>query len=705
MEPESNHKSKLDISILINKAKTADYKKIFETILHDLKLAIIYNRQFIVYILLSLLSCILIRQFTIGGFFSFEPLFFDMTVIILAGSLSFFLRPKNRFIYLQILLIIITIMNVINGIYYDFYDFASFSLLASLGQASEVTGAIFEKLKPWHFIYIIMPIIFKIYNSSLKSKDYFNRVEQETSNKRQLVEVLIIGGICLFINMANLDKTDISRLNKQWNRGYVVERFGIIIYQGNDLYQTIRSHLLSVFGYEEAAKNFINYYETNPYQESNNKYTNLLKGYNVITIHMESIMQFLIDYKINGVEVTPNLNKLVKDSMYFDNFYAQVSSGTSSDTEFTYNTSLLPVQLGTVNVSYFNRSYITLQTLLREKGYYSFSMHANKSSMWNRSKMHPSLGYQKFYSEEYFDIDERIGLGLTDASFFTQLEPKIEKINEFVKGHEEYKNWTGTLITLTNHTPFNIQDYVDEPENLLDVRYHTGKLDDNGEEIIFDYLEGSTIGNYLKSAHYADECLGAYIDYVKEHDEYKNTVFVLYGDHAAQLSRTQFKTLFNYDYENGIEYEEGQEGYVEHDYYANELFKKVPLIIWTPNEDKNKKLKGKFSYPMGMIDVLPTIGNMLDIDNKYALGHDIFEIKNKNIIIFPNGNFLTNKVYYYNSKNEYKIISEDQILDDDYIEKTKSYSEEILNLSNDIIVYNLIIKAGNKVGDVENGEE
>ena len=32
---------------------------------------------------------------------------------------------------------------------------------------------------------------------------------------------------------------------------------------------------------------------------------------------------------------------------------------------------------------------------------------------------------------------------------------------------------------------------------------------------------------------------------------------------------------------------------------------------------------------MGMIDVLPTIGNMLDIDNKYALGNDIFEVKNK----------------------------------------------------------------------------
>ena len=30
---------------------------------------------------------------------------------------------------------------------------------------------------------------------------------------------------------------------------------------------------------------------------------------------------------------------------------------------------------------------------------------------------------------------------------------------------------------------------------------------------------------------------------------------------------------------------------------------------------------------MGMIDIMPTIGNMLGIYNPYALGHDIFEIK------------------------------------------------------------------------------
>ena len=96
---------------------------------------------------------------------------------------------------------------------------------------------------------------------------------------------------------------------------------------------------------------------------------------------------------------------------------------------------------------------------------------------------------------------------------------------------------------------------------------------------------------------------------------------------------------------------------------------------------------------MGMIDVLPTIGNMLGIYNKYALGHDIFEIKDKNTVVFPNGNFLTSKVYYYNSKNEMKVFGTDT-LDVNYIEDHKKYTEKILEISNDIIVYNLIEKEG-----------
>jgi len=92
---------------------------------------------------------------------------------------------------------------------------------------------------------------------------------------------------------------------------------------------------------------------------------------------------------------------------------------------------------------------------------------------------------------------------------------------------------------------------------------------------------------------------------------------------------------------------------------------------------------------MGMYDAAPTLYNMLNIDNKYVLGHDIFNIKNNNIVVFPNGNFLTDKVYYNNSTGEYKILKDDVILDTNYINDNVEYTEKVLEVGNAIITYDL----------------
>jgi len=48
---------------------------------------------------------------------------------------------------------------------------------------------------------------------------------------------------------------------------------------------------------------------------------------------MEALQHFVINSKMNGREITPNLNKLVKESLYFDNIYVQVAGGNTSDAE------------------------------------------------------------------------------------------------------------------------------------------------------------------------------------------------------------------------------------------------------------------------------------------------------------------------------------------------------------------------------------
>jgi hypothetical protein len=65
------------------------------------------------------------------------------------------------------------------------------------------------------------------------------------------------------------------------------------------------------------------------------------RGKNVIMIQVETLQSLVIGKKYRGKEITPNLNKLVAQSWYFPNTFAQTSSGNTVDAEFTVNTSLL----------------------------------------------------------------------------------------------------------------------------------------------------------------------------------------------------------------------------------------------------------------------------------------------------------------------------------------------------------------------------
>jgi hypothetical protein len=106
---------------------------------------------------------------------------------------------------------------------------------------------------------------------------------------------------------------------------------------------------------------------------------------------------------------------------------------------------------------------------------------------------------------------------------------------------------------------------------------------------------------------------------------------------------------------------------------------------------------------------------MMNFEYKFALGHDIHDVKANNVVIFPNGNFVTNKVYYNNTKENYLILNNENntnnmIISEDYITNLKTYVDEILGVSNDILVHDLIKKEGNNIpewteseGNVNNG--
>ncbi len=664
------------------------------------------NRLFITYVILSMLGLMLIRNFTVGNMFSFKAFISDFALVLIIGSFGYFVKPKNQFKYFFIVILIFTIMEVINSIYYTFYiSFASLGELGVAKQTETVMGSIFERLKITDVIYIIFPFIFYFIHKKIVKTSYYNFISLVEKGKKMFVVTILVGSLSLAYTFTTATKSDYSRLAKQWYRAYIVERFGLVLYQCNDIIQTLTPKFSSLFGYEEAVKKFTAYFTSEDIDKysKKNKYTNILDGYNVIFIHMEGMETYLMSLAMNGVEVTPNLNKLAKEGMFFSKFYPQVSIGTSSDTEFTLLSSLMPAQSGTIFTSYYDRDYITIPKLLKEKGYYTFSMHGNYKSMWNRANVHPKLGYDDLYFEEKFTYNKNlndpnnmdvINLGISDKLFFKQAVPMLEEIES------EHKNYMGTIITLSNHSPFKFLDKYGEYD--MSTTY---KNCDSGvcTEVTTNYLYGTAVGNYIMSAHYADSALGEFFDYINNSEHFKNTVFVLYGDHDAKLSRSEVNYLYNYDYKTGELKSEEDPTYKSYDYYDHELNKNTPLVIWTKNSKLRSVLNGKVDYVMGMYDVMPTLGNMLGIKNEFALGHDIFNIKNDNLVVYPNGNFTTNLIYYNNSTGQSKIIKEGAELSSDYISNLVTKTEDILEVSNAIVVHDLIKEEGDKVLAKKNG--
>ena len=616
----------------------------------DIKLYVSTNLFFCIYVLFNVINGILVRYLTTGNsnnIIAIQPFLADVAIVILFGSLGYLMRHRLRMCYWYVLTLIFSLICVINSVYYTFYSsYVSVSLLSTAKYGEDVSDAIIDILELKDFCYLLVPIVLLVIFFKLSKKKYFSNVETNNKERKKCFSTMLLACVIAGIFASTLTSTDLSRISKQWNREYIVIKYGIYVYQANDVIKSVEPKISALFGYDEALRKFHDYFKDKPDDNVKNKYSNILEGRNVIVIHAESIQDFVIGFEINDELVAPNLTRLANSGIYFNNFYTQVSVGTSSDSEFTFNTGLMPSNSGTAFVSYFDRTYISTPKLLKEKGYYTSSFHGNVASYWNRSVMHKSLGYDEIVGKSKYEIDETIGLGLSDKSFLRQTVDKLEK-----------------------------------------------EKNDKGEDVIntYPYMENTKLGRYLKSVHYADEALGEFIEELDNRNLLDNTVIVLYGDHDARLPKQEYVRLYNYDYTTDSVYEKDDPRYVEFDSYAYELNRKTPFIIWT----KDKKIKGvsmnrKIDTVMGMYDALPTLGNMLGIYNKYALGHDMFSLKEKdNLVIFPTGNWLTNKVYYNAQKNETYMI-EQTILPEDYVSSRVEYSEKLLSTSNNIVVYNLL---------------
>ena len=105
------------------------------------------NVLFFTFIISTLINGMIVRQFSVGNMFSYDPIMADLAFILIVASFGYFITPKNQFKYFFTASIVLTAICVINSIYYNNYlTYASLSMISTSSQLAGVADAVIEEV-------------------------------------------------------------------------------------------------------------------------------------------------------------------------------------------------------------------------------------------------------------------------------------------------------------------------------------------------------------------------------------------------------------------------------------------------------------------------------------------------------------------------------------------------------------------------------
>lgn len=316
------------------------------------------------------------------------------------------------------------------------------------------------------------------------------------------------------------------------------------------------------------------------------------KRSNLLIVFAESLESWVLEKKVDGKEITPYLNRLLKEksTLYAPNVLTQVKGGRSIDAQLMICSGLLPLMSGTYSSLYYDNTFYTLQKAMRGlKHSRSYLLTIDKVSTWNQGAVARSFGtdtiisYHDFKMTEAFGTHKRIG----DASFFQQCREKIERGEVWKPGESVYMQF----VTYSGHAPFKLPDHL--------------------RTITFPASIPEKAADYMTTAHYTDKAIGDFVAYLKTLPQYKETIVVIVGDHEGLAS-----------YRQELVGNPACRGLVS----DKQL---TPFIVL------NSPVGMRYDKFMGQIDIYPTLLNLMQLDayRWHGLGQSILDPRKQGVAV------------------------------------------------------------------------
>ncbi|MDO5562911.1 MAG: LTA synthase family protein [Synergistaceae bacterium] len=321
------------------------------------------------------------------------------------------------------------------------------------------------------------------------------------------------------------------------------------------------------------------------------------KDMNLIYVQCEALQYFVVGLEVDGVEITPHLNKFSKECLYFTRAWDQTAGGQSSDAEFMANTSMYPAASGAAYTRFANNTYNSIARVLRKRGYTAVSVQGTASAFWNCHRMHPKLKFNKQYSSNTYPNEERIGLGLSDKEIFKNA------VNIFRRSN---KPFFGFIITLSGHHPYDFEGL------------------DDGSLVLPPKMKDTMVGNYLIAMHYFDKQFGAFINDLRRYGLLDKSLIVLYGDHPALpiAYKKDMSLLLGNNLDTPLDWKKTR---------------RVPLMFRIPSKVSSAHVD---ETDTGQMDILPTTAGLMGVKFNTAFGKDLLAQDVSRPVIFRNGSYI-----------------------------------------------------------------
>lgn len=534
-------------------------------------------------------------------------LFNPLATTLLLFSLAFYFK-RSRFFYpvLMGIDILNTLLLYLNVIYYrEFTDFMTIATMTGYSKVNQgLSGSSLALTDVHDVLYWLDIVVILLLMLFRKIKFDPRAISTRMAFSFTSFSILLFG---LNLMFAEFDRPQL--LGRTFDRSYVVKYLGVDAFTGYDLVKS--QHIDSM---RKSAKKSelvtVKKFTDKHYAAPNAKMFGIAKGRNVIVIHLESFQQFLIDKKVNGQEVTPFLNSLYhgKDTYAFDNFFHQVGQGKTSDAENMLETSTFGLPQGSLFATLgSDNTFEGAPAILKQRaGYTSAVFHGNVASFWNRNNVYKNLGFQYFFDASYYDTsgDKATGYGLKDKLLFANSIKYLQTLQQpfYVK-----------FLTVTNHFPFTMDDEDKDPN------FQTTNTGD------------STVDNYFLTAHYLDQSLQEFFNYLQKTGLDKKSIIMIYGDHYG-ISNSENKYLASTLGKNADNWTD----------FDNAQLQRVPMMFVIPGSGGHGYISHTYG---GEIDVLPTLLHLLGISTKRYImfGTDLFSSQHSQTVAFRNNDFVSPK--------------------------------------------------------------